>query len=65
MNTRKGFCTNTGRVVNSKKKDGNPDIRFFGGVPQVHAYDDTYRMDKIVKFQGNKDINPNKHDIII
>jgi len=66
MNTRKGFCNNTGRVVNGKRKEGlGVDIRFFGGVPQVWAYDNTYRMDKIVKFQGNKDINPNKHDIVI
>lgn len=66
MNTRKGFCNNTGRVVNSQRKEGlGIDIRFFGGVPQVWAYNDTYRMDKVVKFQGNKDINPNKHNIII
>jgi hypothetical protein len=66
MNTRKGFCTNTGRVVNGKRKEGlGVDIRFFGGVPQVWAYDEDIPMNKIVKFQGNKDINPNKHDIII
>jgi len=66
MNTRKGFCNNTGRVVNSKRKEGlGIDIRFFGGVPQVWAYDEDIPMNKIVKYQGNKDINPNKHDIII
>jgi len=66
MSARDGFCRNTGRVVNAKRKEGlGIDIRFFGGVPQVWAYDDLYRMDRVVKFQGNKDINPNKHDIII
>ena len=66
MSIRDGFCTNTGRVVNGKRKEGlGIDIRFFGGVPQVWAYDEDIPMNKIVKFQGNKDINPNKHDIII
>lgn len=66
MSIRDGFCTNTGRVVNGKRKEGlGIDIRFFGAVPQVWAYDEDIPMNKIVKYQGNRNINPNKHDIII
>lgn len=63
----RGFYTMEGteRVPYKRNTEHRIQYEIYGAIPQVYAYDEKYPMGKIVKFKGNRDLNPNKVSIII